>query len=246
MTYILIASALVLILIFVRKYLIVSKGIKPEQAIFSGFKKSKNLLKAFHAKRPKQETESPKPGMDQTKILFTQAMTHYENGDLNEAANKLEKLLKVKPDHHSAQLKLGLIYLKKGAFDKAENIFKKLIEADDKQAVFHSNLGRALYEQKKFNEALEAYLNSINLDKTRAARFLSTAEVYRALSQPVKAEEMYKRACDIEPDNTDFLLAFAHYEAELGKKTQAKYYLRQVLKSDPNNQLAKQMMTEVD
>ena len=128
MTYIIITSALVLILIFVRKYLIVAKGIKPEQAIFGSIKNSKKLLKAFHAKQPKHQSKNPKPGMDESKILFTQAMTHYENGDLNEAANKLENLLEIKPDHHAAQLKLGLIYLKKGSFDKAENIFKKLIE----------------------------------------------------------------------------------------------------------------------
>ena len=53
-------------------------------------------------------------------------------------------------------------------------------------------------------------------------------------------------AVDLEPANADFLLTFANFEMELGKKSQAKYYLRQTLKADPFNQLAKEMLAEVE
>jgi len=245
MTIILILSALVLILIFVRKYLLVTKGIRIEKVILSKAGNPAKLLKSFHKKGESKQPEHTHDPQTQIKILYTQAVMHYENGDLEEASEHLIKVLQIDDTHTDSNLKLGLIFLKKGLFDKAESVFKKLITQTDNDPVLHSNLGRALYEQKKFDEALDAYLKSISLDKTRAARYLSTAEVYKALSEPLKAEEMYKKACDLAPENADFLLTFAHFEMELGKATQAKYYVRQALKADPDNQLAKEMLTEI-
>ncbi|MFC1647388.1 tetratricopeptide repeat protein [Patescibacteria group bacterium] len=246
MTTILILSVAALLIIFVRRYLISTKGIYLERLLVEKSKSSKGLLKAFHSKNPSKKEVAPEDKGTEIKILYTKAMALFDNGDLDSAKKHLEEIIELDAEHREANLKLGLIYLKREAFDKAENIYRKLIKTTDDDPVFYSNLGCALYEQKKFDEALDSYLKSINLDSSRPARYLSTAEVYRALSQPLKAEEMYKMAVDLEPSNTDFLLTFANFEIELGKMSQAKYYLRQTLKADPHNQLAKEMLIEVE
>jgi len=246
MLYLIVLSALVLVGIFVRRYLIVVKGVHLEQMILSEKNKMANgMLKMFHGakKKPKKEHADKET---QIKIYYTQAMTSYENGDLSESREHFEKVYKIDKDYKDTGKKLGLIYLKNELFDKAEDIFRKLIQVNEEDPVAHSNLGRALYEQKKFQDSLEAYLKAIILDSSRAGRFISTAEVYRALKDNMKAEEMYKKAIDLDPHNINYLLAFADFQLELGKKTQAIYYVRQALKEDPTNRIAKEMLNELE
>ncbi|MFC1599654.1 tetratricopeptide repeat protein [Patescibacteria group bacterium] len=245
MIYIIALSLLALIVIFVRRYLIVVRGVHLEQMIFNESEKAtKGLLKTFHVKRKPKVEHGDKS--TQVKIYYTQAMASYENGELAESQEHFEKVYKMDKNFKDASKKLGLIYLKKELFDKAEDIFRDLIVINEEDAVAHSNLGRALYEQKKFQEALEAYLKSIILDSSRAGRFISIAEVYRAMKDNLKAEEMYKKAIDLDSQNVNYLLAFADFQHELGKNSQAKYYLRLALNEDPTNRIALEMLNEIE
>lgn len=245
MIYIIALSLLALIVIFVRRYLIVVKGVHLEQMIAGeGDKVSKNLLKIFHGKKKHKVPEGDK--VTQIKIYYIQAMASYDNGDLSESKEHFEKVYKLDKNFKDASKKLGLIYLRSEKFDQAEKIFRDLIEINDEDAVAHSNLGRALYEQKKFQNALESYLKSIILDSSRAGRFASTAEVYRAMKNNLKAEEMYKKAINLEPHNVNYLLSFADFQHKLGKNSQAKYYLRLALKEDPTSRIAQEMLNEIE
>lgn len=238
MFYIIALSLLGLIGIFVRRYFIVVKGVHLEQIIIA-------RLKMFHKEKKKSKEVHGDKGT-QIKIYYTQAMASFENGELNESRAHFEKVYKIEKGYKDAGKKLGLIYLKNELYDKAEDIFRDLIAINEEDAVAHSNLGRALYEQKKLQESLEAYLKSIILDASRAGRFVSIAEVYRALKDNIKAEEMYKKAIDLDSTNINYLLAFADFQHELGKNSQAKYYLRLALKEDPDNRIALEMKTEIE
>ena len=57
---------------------------------------------------------------------------------------------------------------------------------------------------------------------------------------------MYKKAINLESQNVNYLLTFADFQHELGKKSQAKYYLRLAIKEDPGNQIALEMMHEIE
>lgn len=246
MTYILVISGLALIIIFVRKYLQVTRGIKLEKLIFNKDEVKKGLMKAFHGMKPGKRKVALGDEETQIKILFTKAMAAFENGDIHKAQTRFEELLALDKNHKEANSKVGLIYLKLESFAKAEDIFNKLIKLFPDDPVYYSNLGRALYEQKKFKNALEAYLQALNLDSSRPGRYVSTAEVFRALSDNLKAEEMYKKAIEGEPENIHFLLAFSDFQIEIGKSSQAKYYLRQALKLDPHNRHAQEMLNEIE
>lgn len=247
MIYVIALSLLVLIIIFVRQYFIVMKGVQIEK-MFSDKKNKavKSMLKFFHRGKKKKEKVVHGDKDLQIKIYYTQAMASFENGELNEAKEHFEKVYKIEKNYKDASKKLGLIYLKSDLFDQAEKLFRELIEENETDAIAHSNLGRALYEQKKLQESLESYLKAIILDSSRAARFMSTAEVYRALKDNLKAEEMYKKAISLDSQNVNFLLTFADFQHELGKNSQAKYYLRLALKEEPENRIALEMEIEIE
>lgn len=223
------------------------KGVQIEKMFIDEKNKAvKSMLKFFHRDRKKKEKAVHGNKDTQIKIYYTRAMASFENGELNESKEHFEKVYKIDKNYKDASKKLGLIYLKSELFDQAEKIFRELIEENEEDAVAHSNLGRALYEQKNLKESLEAYLKAIILDSSRAGRFMSTAEVYRALKDNLKAEEMYKKAISLDPQNVNFLLTFADFQHELGKNSQAKYYLRLALKEAPENRIALEMEKEIE
>jgi tetratricopeptide (TPR) repeat protein len=182
----------------------------------------------------------------EAKILYSKAVKYYEKGDMEEAEKKLIQVTALDERFPDALHKLGLIYLKQNQFGKAEAIFKQLIYNGENDAVYYSNLGRALYEQKKYEEALEAYLKAIELDALRPGRFISTAEVYRQLDNKEKAEEMYKKAIEMDPENLDYLLIFANFLIEDNKIEHAKEQLQAVLEKEPENEAAVEMMKEIE
>ncbi|MBN1494698.1 tetratricopeptide repeat protein [Candidatus Peregrinibacteria bacterium] len=182
----------------------------------------------------------------EAKIIYSRAVKHYEKGDMEEAEKKLIQVTALDENFTDALHKLGMIYLKQDQFGKAEAIFKQLIYGGENDAVFFSNLGRALYEQKKYEEALEAYLKAIDLDATRPGRFVSAAEVYRRLDNKEKAAEMYKKAIELDERNIDYLLVFAQFLIDDGKIEQAKENIAKVTEFDPENETANEMMKEIE
>jgi len=139
-----------------------------------------------------------------------------------------------------------LIYLKQAQFPKAEALFRQLVNQIETEAIYHSNLGRALYEQQKFEEALISYLKSIEIDDSRPGRFVSIAEVYRQMDQKNKAQEMYEVALKLDPTNIDYLLTYTHFLMEEQNYNKAKIYLDKVLKIQPDNAIALEMKNECD
>jgi tetratricopeptide (TPR) repeat protein len=204
----------------------------------SHFKKMKRFIhKGAHKFAPKTL---------EAKILYSRAMKYYEKGDMEEAEKKLIQVTALDENYNDAFHKLGLIYLKQNQFGRAEAVFKQLVYNVENDPVYYSNLGRALYEQKKYDEALEAYLKALELDSTRPGRFISTAEVYRQLNNKEKAFEMYKKAIEMDAGNIDYLLTFANFLIEDNKIEQAKETLQQVLEKEPENEMALEMMKEIE
>jgi len=233
MEIVLLVIALVLTGIFARRYYIsfLRHGLRKEKAVHEQQKAAPRLQQA--------------PQTTEAKVLYSQAMTYFERGELDEAEARLIEVTTIEKDFNDAGHKLGLIYLKKGEFGKAEEIFKQLVLRAEDDAIYHSNLGRALYEQEKFQEALGSYLKSIELDDSRPGRFVSTAEVYRLLGDKEKAQDMYKKALNLDPSNIEYLLTFAHFLIEDERYAKARFYLEKVLKLQPDNKMALEMMKDI-
>jgi len=235
--------------IFIRRYYIMEKGFYLERALvkrfFSNARPTAAVDENFERKAPSHMPKSVPKTME-AKMLYNKAMIFYERGDMDEAEKKFIQVISLDQNFTDAIHKLGLIYLKQDQFSRAEALFRQLVNHLDTDAVCHSNLGRALYEQEKFDEALDSYLKSIELDNSRPGRFVSTAEVYRRLNQNEKARGMYEAALQLDPTNTDYLLTYAHFLIEEKDSLKARLYVDTVLKIQPDNLMALEMKKECE
>lgn len=182
--------------------------------------------------------------LGQIKIILWKAQRHFDSGALEEAEKAFSEVLALDEEHVDAMSKLGLIYLKRDVPEKAEKIYKKLSYNFPNEACYFSNLGLALYTQKKLAEALEVYQIALQLDNTRAARFISLAHVLRELGKIEEAIANVKRAIEFEKSNIDYLLLLAElYKLSL-KEGEHSSILNLILEMDPGNAAAKEMLGE--
>ncbi len=165
-------------------------------------------------------------------------------GREDEAIKLFVQALALDPEHVETQHKLAMLYMQKQLFGPAAALFKELGNITN-DAVHYSHLGLAYYQQNLFDEAKQAYQVAVDLDPSRAQRFVSLAQVYRALGRNQNAVIAMNKAIEIEPTNIDFLFILSEIFIDMDKSLDARKTLEKILDLDPANTEAKKMLKKV-
>ena len=130
------------------------------------------------------------------------------------------------------------LYLRKGYYDNALDIYNQLITNDSIDYLLFQKRGYCKQMTGDTNGALEDYLRSemINSDSKWVIRRI--AGCYRALKQPAKALDFYLQLDRLIPDNTSTLINIGHCYLEMKNCTEALNYYFKVDYIDSNNQKA--------
>ena len=228
---------LALVVVFIRRAVLLYVNAKEPSSLQDSNKESVNSEKVLTSK---VSTE------DESKIidLLGKAEKFIQTGRDDEAIKTLVQALTLDADHLDTQKQLAMLYLQKQMFGAASALFKRLAELTQ-DPVYYSHLGISLYQQNSFEEARDAYQKAVTLDPSRAKRFVSLSQVYRALEQPQNAVIALNKALEIESDNVDFLLLLSTLHIDLEHISDAKNALEAILKKDPDNQDAIEMLKEL-
>lgn len=168
-------------------------------------------------------------------VCFSKAENALKRNDIDDAERNYVKALAFDENHIEANLRLGFIYLKKDLPAKAEAIFKKLISLKCGDAVIYSNLGNALYQQKKFTESRDAYAKAVELDSSNPKRYLNLGRVLHEMGNFDGAVEYTNKALAFDPGNADYMAVMADIYVSLGNLERAKEYIDQAKKLDGKN-----------
>ncbi len=202
---------------------------------------AKQMFQKLHIKRQaanKQEASQVEmllltPEQQKTlKETLMSAEAFFENGDLDEAEKLYVQVLSLDDNHPEANMRLGLIYIKKQLAKKAEAIFRKILAVSPYDALATSNLALALYLQRNYEEAKEIYLKAITLDPGRAPRYISLAHVYRELNDYDAAVQAIHKAFTLEPQQNEYRLLLAETYADMNNLSAARTIAQNILKHD--------------
>lgn len=149
------------------------------------------------------------------------------------------QILAINEDHLKTNISLALIYLKRGEYTKAESMQRKLTEMRPRDPAIHTNLGLALFNQKKFEEALEAFQHAVEIDPARGARHANLGKVYFAIGEFEAAEECFHKAVQLEPRSLEFLFLLADSKKEQKNFPGAKKVYERILEISPFDEEAK-------
>lgn len=175
------------------------------------------------------------------------AKLYFEEGRYAEALKELE-LAKAtdKCDAETFNL-LGLVYLSRKEFDKAEEAFKEALKLDPNFSEAYTNLGSLRMAQGRYKEAInyfeKALENPLYLNSHIALTNLGWA--YYQLGDKERALTYLQKALNERARFSKALIYMALIYLNEGDLNSAEFYLKRVLKADRGNLEARYYLGEV-
>jgi tetratricopeptide (TPR) repeat protein len=140
-----------------------------------------------------------------------------ESGNAAEAELYLESATRLDPDPHAGNLaQVGCLYLSRGAPERAQGVFERVLEADSRLLIARYHLAGIYTDQAEFDTALQLISDGLNLLDTNEERL-------------VQGEDLLLPRIDNQTttQKVRYLLRLAFGEAYLGVGSfqQAKFHL---------------------
>ncbi|MFL2121128.1 tetratricopeptide repeat protein [Marinilactibacillus psychrotolerans] len=139
-------------------------------------------------------------------------------GDWENAIDYLEEAVDV-DDTVDTLFQLGFTYFQVKEYQRANECLYKVKEMDHSYTSLYPYLAKGLDEENQLDKASEIIEEGLLQDKINYQLYLIGAEVELKRSNEVKAEQYYKLALELDPDNetislqyTNFLLHQERYE----------------------------------
>lgn len=158
-------------------------------------------------------------------------ITHYSNGDYEEAAKAFEAAIAIDPDsdNNSNTTKyLAQAYLNLDKTDKAIETYEKGIQRNREDDSLRNALGQLYYSEDRYEEAARQYRAAVEIDASSENRY-AYGEALLKVEDYEEAEIQFEMVKQSDPDSTagdyglgkmyalmeDYESAIAHFESAL-------------------------------
>jgi protein O-GlcNAc transferase len=169
-----------------------------------------------------------------SQTMFVAALQHHKAGRLDEAEQLYRKILQSDPHHADTLHLLGVAALQRRKYDAAADLIAKAIAQNDKVPAFHVNLGNALREQGKLDEAANSYRTTLRLKPDHVDAHYNLGLVLQAQEKPEEAAVSYRQALKLMPNHVQALLCLGNVLLADGKPDEAMTSYRRALVLKPD------------
>lgn len=156
---------------------------------------------------------------------------HLNQGNFTAALKELLNAEKTIPNDPYLHNNLGIAYMGKEIFDRAETHFKRSLALKPDYTQAQNNLGAALLKQKKYDQALECYnqFSSNLLYTTPHFAFSNMGWAYLGKGEYLLAETNFLKALNEEPNFINAIHGLASTYLESGDPLKAEALLQKRL-----------------
>ena len=155
--------------------------------------------------RKKRQQPNPQQqsidSVDDIEGKLQQAISFYQVGQLQQAEQICQQILRDFPKHAETLHLLGIIAYQVGENKIATDLITRAIEVDSKQSPFYYSLGNSLRGQGKLEKAIEAYHQAIQIQPNHAEAYNNLGTVFIDQGRIDAAIETYQQAIRIQPDH---------------------------------------------
>jgi len=176
---------------------------------------------------------------------FSLARLRDAEGRFTEAIDEYKKALDLDPRNSNLYSQMAQTYLKNSRPSEAVTAANKAVEINSDNIDAHMLLSQvywlALTNSKtkptdaQINSAIHEYEEIIRIDPADPQAFIMLGELYQAIGQPDKAEEIYKKHLKVDPGSEEGVLALAELHVKAGDNKGAAAILEEFLKSRPDS-----------
>lgn len=142
--------------------------------------------------------------------------------------------LKDAPDNPLVWNEIGVYYFYIGEFDKAEEIFKKVISLNPKSYGGYYDLARVQLEKGFYLEAKENFLRAISLKTNFVPAYYFLGEIALLQKDFKSAENFFYKVLELEPNHADANNKLGELEALKGNHYNALKFFEKAYKITPD------------
>lgn len=178
-----------------------------------------------------------KTTMDPNAIM-QQAVGLHQAGQLQQARQGYEQVLKFHPRHVDALNLLGVLYAQSGDLAQALGLLQKAVKAAPKHGGAQLNLARTLSGLGRFHDAIRVFYKAIALQPKDIEALLGLAIAQQSDGRSDQAFTTFKKASKLSPDHPAVNLNFGAALVSMGQAADAVPYLEKVIAHAPQNAVA--------
>ena len=134
-----------------------------------------------------------------TTQLLKQAVTLHKAGERAQAEKLYADVLRREPDNFDALHLMGVLARQGGAFEAAVELIGKAIAINGGKAIAHCNLGAALQDAQRHEEALASYERALALQPSYPMALANRGNALRNLGRLHEALASYDAALAQQP-----------------------------------------------
>jgi len=131
------------------------------------------------------------------------------------ALSQLERLMELHPNNYTARAYLGYALFSMGRHDSARDTLREVTQLCPQNPLGYYFLGVLHRSEGYYSTALWDFKRSLRLDPSNAAVYAEIADTYSRLGQYVAAEEWYRAAPAVDPEEPGFSLLLAQFYLEV-------------------------------
>lgn len=165
--------------------------------------------------------------------FLERARNALRNGQLDPAAAALDSVLALAPDCMEAMRMAGTVAQMRGEPARAAELFRRVLDADPRDAGAQAGLGIALFERGEFDAAAAALRRACELAPGVASAWYNLGRALKLDTQNAVAMEALQQALRLDPAHVQARITLADAQASIGEIDSAVANLRHVLKRDP-------------
>lgn len=169
---------------------------------------------------------------EHAETLLYRGIAHLKNGAPERAHADLERAFALEPAS-LAQIQLGIADLQREDWGEAASHFRRAHELDPASARARGGLGRALFQQQRYAEALPELEAALLASPDDQDLHTLAGACMSALARPEEALEHHRRAVEIPPDAAEERFNLGRALADLGRHDEAARELRRAVALAP-------------
>ena len=163
---------------------------------------------------------------DNAKAYHYKAELHRRMGQYDKAEKYYQQALDLDPSDANALNNYGVFLCDQGQFDKAYNLFDKIIKDPlyRYKADAYENLGLCSYRQRKLQKAEQAFKQALEINNKMAKSIIKMAQITYDRREKAEAYAYFKRFIALSGHNAESLWLGILLEHERGNKNTVASY----------------------